>query len=350
MILDPHDPDGDRGGARATASTTRSSRRRSSSPVYQFVKEWKLALPLAHRVSARCRCCSTCRRCSPVIARRCGDGVVETRGAGSVQRHRSGALPLQYLATLFGAGNEAPVRYALRKQKAVRWLPAGARPSATSRSTSRSECLREAGCTRERGRGDLPADLALHRRAIASSSRRCTASRRSNGRRRRKRLGQRPANVDRLAVTVAAIRTTWYVRRGAGELLARLSRVRGRSEVCAARRFAADAELSPEPAGAVRRDVRSRSRLHAWTWAGICSANGYERGAFLARAPAADERRLGIEATAELPDHLPHVLTDSRQATSPSGRDGARTVRSARRSTSSSRRCRAPSEPVPSSR
>ena len=30
-------------------------------------------------------------------------------------------LPLKYLASMFGAGNEAPVRYALRKQLAVRY-------------------------------------------------------------------------------------------------------------------------------------------------------------------------------------------------------------------------------------
>jgi nitrate reductase beta subunit len=30
-------------------------------------------------------------------------------------------VPMQFLANLFGAGHEAKVRYALRKQKAVRW-------------------------------------------------------------------------------------------------------------------------------------------------------------------------------------------------------------------------------------
>jgi nitrate reductase beta subunit len=30
-------------------------------------------------------------------------------------------VPTKFLANLFGAGEEAPLRYALRKQKAVRW-------------------------------------------------------------------------------------------------------------------------------------------------------------------------------------------------------------------------------------
>ena len=49
-----------------------------------------------------------------------GDGIYDTSQddfLATIDKYR---LPLRYLASLFGAGNEAPVRYALRKQLAVR--------------------------------------------------------------------------------------------------------------------------------------------------------------------------------------------------------------------------------------
>jgi nitrate reductase beta subunit len=56
--------------------------------------------------------------------------VISSRGDGDALTHASGELfhdidesrvPVRYLANLFGAGEESQVRYALRKQKAVRW-------------------------------------------------------------------------------------------------------------------------------------------------------------------------------------------------------------------------------------
>ena len=55
---------------------------------------------------------------------------------------------MKFLANLFGAGHEGPVRYALRKQKAVRWyrrmLTVGDVDTATA-----ERMLREADCTPE---------------------------------------------------------------------------------------------------------------------------------------------------------------------------------------------------------
>ncbi len=55
----------------------------------------------------------------PVMAQNGDNGYDTTIGGflGSVDRYR---LPLSFMASLFGAGNEGVVRYALRKQLAVR--------------------------------------------------------------------------------------------------------------------------------------------------------------------------------------------------------------------------------------
>ena len=66
-------------------------------------------------------------------------------------------LPVQYLANLFAAGNEAPVRAALRKLLAVRtYMRRKTVDGAVDEQTL--ALLAEAGTNRGRGRGDLPAD------------------------------------------------------------------------------------------------------------------------------------------------------------------------------------------------
>jgi nitrate reductase beta subunit len=119
MILDPADAD----VARAALdngippSVLEAAQR---SPVFRFVKTWKLALP-AHVEFRTLPMLFYVPPLSPVIARRAGDGAAlenvpqDPFADGDLAR-----LPLKYLAALFGAGNETPVRYALRKEQAVR--------------------------------------------------------------------------------------------------------------------------------------------------------------------------------------------------------------------------------------
>jgi len=57
-------------------------------------------------------------------------------------------VPMKYFANLFGAGHEGPVRYALAKQKAVRWHRRAETVGDVDRETA-DRMLREADCTRE---------------------------------------------------------------------------------------------------------------------------------------------------------------------------------------------------------
>ena len=88
------------------------------SPTYKFVKEWKLALPL-HPEHRTLPMLFYVPPLLPVMASM-ESGTYDTsldEFLGDVDQYR---LPLKYMASLFGAGNEAPVRSALRKQLAVR--------------------------------------------------------------------------------------------------------------------------------------------------------------------------------------------------------------------------------------
>ncbi len=57
-------------------------------------------------------------------------------------------VPMQFLAKLFGAGHDTQVRYALRKQKAVRWLRRAITVGDVSMETA-ERMLREADCSPE---------------------------------------------------------------------------------------------------------------------------------------------------------------------------------------------------------
>ena len=119
MILDPRDPDvvaeARRNGVHD--STIEAAQR---SPVYRFVKEWGLALPL-HIEFRTLPMLFYVPPLLPVLGNGQGDAYEATTEQvfGPLERAR---LPLAYLARLFGAGNERPVRYSLRKMLAVRYL------------------------------------------------------------------------------------------------------------------------------------------------------------------------------------------------------------------------------------
>jgi nitrate reductase beta subunit len=95
------------------------------SPVYKFVKLWKLALPL-HAEFRTLPMLFYVPPMLPVLARVTGDGNYEVAGAAdhslapllsSLDRAR---VPLRYMANLFAAGNEEVVRAVYRKLFAVR--------------------------------------------------------------------------------------------------------------------------------------------------------------------------------------------------------------------------------------
>ena len=117
LILDPNDPEVI-AGARENGMSDDVIASAQRSPVYRWVIEWGLALPL-HAEHRTLPMLFYVPPLLPVMAQ-AGDGGYDTaldEFLGSIDRYR---LPLRYMASLFGAGNEGVVRYALRKQLAVR--------------------------------------------------------------------------------------------------------------------------------------------------------------------------------------------------------------------------------------
>ena len=116
LILDPFDPTvcaaADSDGMHETLIETARK-----SPVYRFVKEWRLALPLHPEF----RTLPMLYYVPPLLP------VTATLENGAYELHgepfgdpAAGRLPLGYFAKLFAAGNEEPVRKAYRKLIAVR--------------------------------------------------------------------------------------------------------------------------------------------------------------------------------------------------------------------------------------
>lgn len=145
LILDPHDP--------AVIAAAREGGLHDSvieaaqrSPVYRFVKQWKIALP-PHLEFRTLPMLFYVPPMSPVMASQ-KDGTIQHASDDLFHDIEEARVPMQFLANLFGAGQEAPVRYALRKQKAVRWY----RRALTVGDVPRETALRmlgEADCTVE---------------------------------------------------------------------------------------------------------------------------------------------------------------------------------------------------------
>ena len=117
LLLDPNDPEVI-AGARENGMGDDVIASAQRSPVYRWVIEWGLALPL-HAEHRTLPMLFYVPPLLPVMAQ-AGDGGYDTAlddFLGSIDRYR---LPIRYMASLFGAGNEGVVRYALRKQLAVR--------------------------------------------------------------------------------------------------------------------------------------------------------------------------------------------------------------------------------------
>jgi nitrate reductase beta subunit len=117
LILDPHDPvvvaaAADAGMPAAIVTAAQAS------PVYRFVKEWRMALPL-HPEYRTLPTLFYVPPLSPVLAS-VRDGAVANADTALFDGQNAARLPLRYLASLFSAGQDEPVRYALRKQQAVR--------------------------------------------------------------------------------------------------------------------------------------------------------------------------------------------------------------------------------------
>ncbi len=117
MILDPFDPKVIE-AAKKNGIRMDVIEHAQRSPVHKYVTQWKLAMPL-HVEHRTLPMLFYVPPMLPVMAN-VESGKYDTTIDGFLHGIDKYRLPLTYMASLFGAGNEAPVRYALRKQLAVR--------------------------------------------------------------------------------------------------------------------------------------------------------------------------------------------------------------------------------------
>lgn len=145
LILDPNDPEVV-AAARKNGihdSVIESAQR---SPVYQFVKIWKIALP-PHIEYRTMPMLFYVPPMSPVMSN-VADGTIHHVSDNLFHDIDESRVPLKFLANLFGAGHEGFVRYALRKQKAVRWYRRAVTVGDVDMATA-ERMLREADCSPE---------------------------------------------------------------------------------------------------------------------------------------------------------------------------------------------------------
>ncbi len=82
---------------------------------------------------------------SPVLAGRRG-AALEHVSSDLFHDIEQARVPIRFLANLLAAGNESKIRYALRKQKAVRWYRRALTVGDVDRETA-ERMLREADCS-----------------------------------------------------------------------------------------------------------------------------------------------------------------------------------------------------------
>ena len=117
IILDPDSPEVQEAARRngIDQDTIEACRK---SPVYKWVKEWELALPL-HPEYRTLPNLFYVPPLSPVMGKT-GDDVYTELGDDFFGHLDSARVPIRFLASLFGAGNEGVVRHSLKKMMAVR--------------------------------------------------------------------------------------------------------------------------------------------------------------------------------------------------------------------------------------
>jgi len=145
MILNPNDPEVIK-YARLNGVHDSVIESAQISPIYKFVKEWKIALP-PHIEFRTLPMLFYVPPMSPVMANK-NDDKVQSVSDNFFHDIEESRVPLQFLGNLFGAGHQGKVLYALKKQKAVRTyrraLTVGDIPLSVA-----EKMLTEADCTKE---------------------------------------------------------------------------------------------------------------------------------------------------------------------------------------------------------
>ncbi|HEX7057015.1 MAG TPA: nitrate reductase subunit beta [Bacilli bacterium] len=117
LILDPHDPEVI-AGAKANGIGDEWIKAAQKSPVYKFVKEWQIALPL-HAEFRTLPMLFYIPPLLPVMAFN-KNGQYETAGEDIFADMEHYRLPMRYMASLFSAGNVPLIEDVYRKLMAVR--------------------------------------------------------------------------------------------------------------------------------------------------------------------------------------------------------------------------------------
>ncbi len=145
MILDPNDPEviAEAKKAGIPDSTIKAAQQ---SPVYQFVKVWKLALP-PHLEYRTLPMLFYVPPMSPVLSSK-NDSTIQHESDQLFHDIDQSRVPIQFLANLLGTGNESKVRYALKKLKATRWYRRAVTVGDVDMETAR-RMLSEADCSPE---------------------------------------------------------------------------------------------------------------------------------------------------------------------------------------------------------
>ncbi len=145
LILDPSDSEV-REAALRNGIDERTLEACERSPVYKYVKEWKLALPL-HAEFRTLPMLFYVPPLLPVMAKT-DDGMYDSSNEELFSPIEKARLPMEYLARLFSAGNVEPVRLALKKQYAIRLFKRMETVGDMDASVVK-QALAEVGCSEE---------------------------------------------------------------------------------------------------------------------------------------------------------------------------------------------------------
>ena len=145
MLLDPHDP-AVIAGAKANGITPEMLESAQGSPVYKWVKEWKLALPLHPEF----RTLPMLYYVPPLmpVAGRAGAGIYGHSPEGLFAAVEEARMSNRFLASLFSAGNTKVVEEVMRKLICVRLYHRAKTVGDVSEDAVR-RALRDAGLTAE---------------------------------------------------------------------------------------------------------------------------------------------------------------------------------------------------------
>ena len=143
--MDPHDPEVI-AAARANGMHPDIIEFAQKSPVYKFVKEWGIALP-PHLEYRTLPMLFYVPPMSPVLAsRESREAPLEHDSTDLFHDIEQSRVPMKFLANLFGVGFEDKIRYALKKQKAVRWFRRAKTVGDVTMDVAQ-RMLKEADCT-----------------------------------------------------------------------------------------------------------------------------------------------------------------------------------------------------------